>query len=81
MLIPPKEDVPLHIYLLAMKFTLGFMLAQKNDQANEQAIYYLNHTHIDYELRYVYIENTSIRERISYPIMFSTKVSMLGNVK
>lgn len=56
MLIPPKDDIPFHLYPLATDFTLGFMLAQKNDQAKEQAIYYLNRTLVDYELCYAYID-------------------------
>jgi len=34
-LIPPIHDVPFHLYLLSIDFALGFMLAQKNDQAKE----------------------------------------------
>ena len=36
------------------------MLAQKNQQAKEQAAYYLSRTLIDYELRYIYMEKVCL---------------------
>lgn len=33
------------------------MLAQKNEQAKEQPLYYLNHILVDYEIKYIYIKN------------------------
>lgn len=32
------------------------MLVQKNNQGKEQAIYYLNHTLVDYKIWYIYME-------------------------
>lgn len=54
--IPPRYGFPFHLYLLVTEFALEVMLAHKNDQAKDQAIYYLSYTLIDYELRYVYIK-------------------------
>lgn len=71
-LIPPRNAITFHLYLLATNFALGVMLAQKNDQAKEQAIYYLNHTLVDYELHYVYIERF-----FSHPSICNKKIETL----
>lgn len=56
MLLHLKDNFPFHLYLSATDFTLGVMLAQKNEQAKDQGIYYLSHTLVDYDIRYIYIE-------------------------
>lgn len=43
-----------------MDSALGVMLAQKKQQAKEQAVYYLSRTLIDYEVRYIYIEKVCL---------------------
>lgn len=66
-LIPPKVRVPFYLYLSAIDLALGVMLAQKNQQAKEQAIYYLSRTLIDYEIRYIYME------KVYLTMVFTTK--------
>lgn len=59
-LIHPKDGFPFYLYLSAMNFILGVMLIQNNEQAKEQAIYYLNRTPMVCELKYVYIDKVCL---------------------
>lgn len=75
-LIPPKDNVPFNLYILAIDFTLGVML----DQNNEQPIYYPSHTLVDYKLRCVYIEKVffvvffTVKKIINYMLNHTTYV-------
>lgn len=66
-LILLKQEVPFHLYLSAIDFTLGIMLVQKNEQANKHAIYYLSHTLVNYEIKHIYIE------KVFLVVVFATK--------
>ena len=53
----PILRCPLILYLLVLDIALGCILAQLNDSRKEQVIYYLSKMMLEYEMRYVVIEN------------------------
>src|SRR5436853_959619 len=55
-LVPPTQGKPFFLYVRAMERSLGALLAQKNDEGHEQAIYYLGRTMIGAEHRYNPVE-------------------------
>ncbi len=48
------------LYILATSVALGDLLAQLDDNGNEQAIYYLSQTLVGYELNYIAIEQACL---------------------
>lgn len=54
------------LYVYVTLSALGEMLAQKDDDSKERAIYYISKTLIDYEIRYMPIE------KMCFVIIFST---------
>ena len=57
-LIPPKHEKPLLLYLSIIKDVVGRMLAQEDDDKNERVVYYLSKRFQDYETRYAPIEKS-----------------------
>ena len=55
-LAAPVSEKPFLVYVRAMDHSLGALLAQNDDQGQEQAIYYLSRTMIGAEHRYNPIE-------------------------
>ena len=55
-LVAPVSGKPFLIYARAMDHSLGALLAQNNEQGQEQAIYYLSRTMIGAEHRYNPVE-------------------------
>ena len=55
-LVVPTSGKSFLLYVKAMDHSLGALLAQKNDDGHEQAIYYLSRTLIGAESRYNPIE-------------------------
>ena len=55
-LVAPTSGKPFLLYVRAMDHSLGALLAQKNDEGHEQAIYYLSRSLIGAESRYNPIE-------------------------
>jgi len=55
-LVAPTSGKPFLLYVKAMDHSLGALLAQKDDNGREQAIYYLSRTLIGAESRYNPIE-------------------------
>jgi len=55
-LVDPTLGKPFLLYVKAMDHSLGALLAQKDDNGHEQAIYYLSRTLIGAESRYNPIE-------------------------
>jgi len=51
-LVAPISGKPFLLYVKAMNYSLGALLAQKDDDGYEQAIYYLSRTLIGAESRY-----------------------------
>ena len=49
---------PLLLYLSTIEDAVGSMLAQKDDDKNERAVYYLSKRFHDYETRYTSIEKS-----------------------
>ena len=49
---------PLLLYLSTIEDVVGSMLAQKDDDKNERAVYYLSKRFHDYETRYTSIEKS-----------------------
>ena len=56
-LVPPMPRRPLLLYLSISDIPLGCMLAQLDDSGKERAIYYLSKRMLEYETRYIIIEN------------------------
>ena len=54
--MPPIYGKPLTLYILASETSLRILLAQEDNDNKEQAIYYLSHTLISYEMNYNIIE-------------------------
>lgn len=84
-LIPPKDGIPFYSYLLAIDFTLGIMLAHKNKQAKEQAIYQLNQTLVEYEIKCIYIEKVYlvvvfVAKKLWYYMLNHTTYIFLGPI-
>ena len=59
-LVPLVAGRPLILYILATLVALGALLAQLDDNGNEQAIYYLSWTLVGYELNYTTIEKACL---------------------
>ena len=55
-LVGPQAGKPFLLYVRAMDHSLGALLAQKNEDGYEQAVYYLSRTLIGAESRYNPIE-------------------------
>jgi len=55
-LVASTSGKPFLLYVKAMDYSLGALLAQKDDDGHEQAIYYLSRTLIGAESRYNLIE-------------------------
>ena len=52
---------PIHFsHISASSVSLGALLAQLDDNGNGQAIYYLSHTLVSYELNYTAIERACL---------------------
>ena len=66
-LVAPTSGKPFLLYVKAMDHSLGALLAQKDDDGHEQAIYYLSRTLIGVESRYNpdvrRVESFSLRNR------------------
>ncbi|KAH9316584.1 hypothetical protein KI387_018323, partial [Taxus chinensis] len=48
-LIPPQDDRPFYLYLSATDHAVGAMLAHRDSEYREQAVYYISRTLVDYE--------------------------------
>ena len=59
-LASPVVGKPFLLYIRAMDHSLGALLAQKNDEGVEQAIYYLSRTLIGVESRYNKVEKNAL---------------------
>ena len=59
-LVPPIAGRPLILYISATLVALGVLLAQLDDNGNEQAIYYLSQTLVGYELNYTAIKRACL---------------------
>ena len=57
-LVPPRDDIPLFMYLSVSDNAMGCMLGQKDDRGQEQAIYYLSKRFSISEHKYTLIEKT-----------------------
>ena len=55
-LAPYSHGEPLWIYVLAIEHAFGMMLAKKEEDGKERAIYFISRTLKDYETRYTPIE-------------------------
>ena len=55
-LISPKPNKPLKLYISASKDSIGSLLVHNDEKNVEQAIYYLSRTLTDVEKRYASIE-------------------------
>ena len=55
-LMPPREDRPLKLYLAAAEESMGVLLAQDNNFGKEQAIYYLSRFLNSVECKYSVVE-------------------------
>ena len=56
-LAPYKHGEPLWLYVLAIEHAFGVMLAKKEEDDKERAIYFVSRILKDYETRYKPIEN------------------------
>ena len=64
--MPPIYGKPLILYISMTKTSLGILLAQEDNNNKEQAIYYLSHTLISYEMNY------SINEKACLAVVFTS---------
>ncbi|KAL0283179.1 UNVERIFIED_CONTAM: hypothetical protein Sangu_2907500 [Sesamum angustifolium] len=55
-LVAPVPGRPLILYVAALERSVGILLAQKNDEGKENALYYLSRTMTPNELKYSSIE-------------------------
>ncbi|KAL0405634.1 UNVERIFIED_CONTAM: hypothetical protein Slati_3877300 [Sesamum latifolium] len=55
-LVVPVHERPLILYVASQEHSIGILLAQKNDEGNENALYYLSRTMTPNELKYSSIE-------------------------
>ena len=53
---PYRHGEPLWLYVLAIEHAFEVMLAKKEERGKEKAIYFINQTLKDYEIRYTPIE-------------------------
>ncbi|KAL0378566.1 UNVERIFIED_CONTAM: Transposon Tf2-12 polyprotein [Sesamum radiatum] len=59
-LVAPVHERPLILYVAAQERSVGILLAQKNDEGKENALYYLSRTMTPNELKYSPIEKLSL---------------------
>ncbi|KAL0358220.1 UNVERIFIED_CONTAM: hypothetical protein Scaly_1507700 [Sesamum calycinum] len=64
-LIAPVPGRPLILYVAAQERSVGILLAQKNDEGKENALYYLSRTMTPNELKY------SPTEKLCLELIFS----------
>ncbi|OMO99378.1 reverse transcriptase [Corchorus capsularis] len=55
-LVPPRKEKPLYLYVSATLSSIGCLLAQEVERGKEQVVYYLSQTLTDVENRYSPIE-------------------------
>ncbi|KAH9320272.1 hypothetical protein KI387_022041, partial [Taxus chinensis] len=48
-LVPPQNDHSFYLYLSATDHVVGAMLAHRDSEHREQAVYYISCTLVDYE--------------------------------
>ena len=60
MLVPLVSQKPLLLYISLMDKSIRALLAHENNQGKEQAIYYISHTLVNYELNYSFIEKSCL---------------------
>ncbi|XP_050222757.1 uncharacterized protein LOC126672848 [Mercurialis annua] len=65
-LMPPKEGIPLKLYISAATESIGCLLAQNNQSGHEQAVYYLSRSLVPTEVRYSPIEKLCLALYFSY---------------
>ena len=51
---PLRSRHPVKLYVSASETTIGSMLAQEDENANERVVYYLSHMLNDVEIRYYF---------------------------
>lgn len=56
----PKKGKPLLLYITALDGSLGTLLAQRNEQGKENALYYLSRTLVGAEFKYTPIEKLAL---------------------
>jgi hypothetical protein len=59
-LMPPKPNQPLILYISATTATLGALLAQQDETRKERVFYYISRTLVGYEINYTSIENACL---------------------
>ena len=55
-LVPPREEIPLRLYISAANESIGCLLAQNNSVGHEHAIYYLSKILSPTEVKYTYFK-------------------------
>ena len=55
-LVPPRRDKPLKLYISAAEESIGYLLAQDNDAGREQVIFYLSQSLNSPEINYSPVE-------------------------
>ena len=55
-LMPPKDDRPMKLYISAAETSIGVLLAQDNDERKEQAVFYLSRFLNSAECNYSFVE-------------------------
>ena len=65
--MPAIFGKPLILYISPIETSLGILLAQEDNNNKEQAIYYLSHTLISYEMNY------SINEKAFLAVVFASQ--------
>ena len=55
-LVPPREEILLKLYISAANESIGYLLAQNDSVGHEQAIYYLSKILSPTEVKYTYVE-------------------------
>ena len=55
-LMPPRHDRPMKLYISAEEASIGVLLAQDNDEKKEQAVYYLSRFLNPVECKYSFME-------------------------
>ena len=50
-LMPPKDDSPMKLYVSATEASIGVLLAQDNDEKKEQVVYYLSRFFKSYRMQ------------------------------
>ena len=65
-LMPPKSDKPLKLYIAAAEDSMGVFLAQDNEEGKEQAVCYLSRFLNSCECKY------SVVEKLCHALYFAT---------